>query len=176
MKTILFTAVLAAGALAGCATRESSNVYKAGEAQREQTVRFGTVDSVREVQIQGYLRAWEALPPSVERIVVLRDTPYRRTHSGACIEEAVRRREEPGQVCAIPRATALKPDPAAQAARRSTDPRVHLVDLTHYFCGPQLCYPVVGGALVHKDTTHISLAFGLTLGPYLLRAFDAQEI
>lgn len=130
----------------------------------------------REVQIEGYLQAWQALPPSVERIVVLRDTPYRRTHTGACVEQAVRRHEEPGQVCAIPRATALKTDPAAQAARRSTDPRVHLVDLTHYFCGPQLCYPVVGGALVHKDTTHISLAFGLTLGPYLLRAFDAQGI
>jgi hypothetical protein len=48
--------------------------------------------------------------------------------------------------------------------------------MTHYFCGPQLCYPVVGGALVHKDTTHISLAFGLTLGPYLLRAFDAAGV
>ena len=130
----------------------------------------------REVQIQGYLRAWHALPPSVEQIIVMRDTPYRRTHSGACIEAAMRRHEEPGQVCAIPRRMALKSDPAAQAARRSTDPRVRLVDMTHYFCGPQLCYPVVGGALVHKDNTHVSLAFGLTLGPYLLRAFDALGV
>jgi hypothetical protein len=130
----------------------------------------------REEQIRGYLEAWAGVPASVQSIVVLRDTPYRRTHTGRCIEEAVRRREEPGQVCAIPRRTALKPDPASQAARRSTDPRVHLMDLTHFFCGPQLCYPVVGGALVHKDTTHVSLAFGLTLGPYLLRAFDAAGV
>src|SRR5690349_23922104 len=51
-RLALLAAVLAA-LLAGCSTRESSNVYKAGEAQREQTVRFGTVESVRPVQIQG---------------------------------------------------------------------------------------------------------------------------
>jgi outer membrane lipoprotein SlyB len=53
--TILVTmiAAVAAGALASCATRESANVYNKHEAQREQTVRFGTVDSVRQVQIQG---------------------------------------------------------------------------------------------------------------------------
>lgn len=79
-------------------------------------------------------------------------------------------------MCAIPRRLSMKPDPAARAARRSTDPRVRLIDMTQYFCGVALCYPVVGGALVHKDTTHVSLAFGLTLGPYLLRAFDAQEV
>ncbi|MFL5844377.1 MAG: SGNH hydrolase domain-containing protein [Solirubrobacteraceae bacterium] len=127
----------------------------------------------RQVQVRGYLDAWKALPASVTRIIVIRDTPYDRTHTGDCIEQARRRHEELGQVCAVPRASALKSDPAATAARRATDPRVHLVDMTHYFCGAQLCYPVVGGALVHKDTTHISLTFGTTLGPFLLRKIDA---
>jgi hypothetical protein len=45
--------------------------------------------------------------------------------------------------------------------------------MTRWFCGRLLCYPVIGGALVHKDTTHISLTYGLTLGPYLLREIDA---
>ncbi|HVW49618.1 MULTISPECIES: glycine zipper 2TM domain-containing protein [unclassified Trinickia] len=47
-------AVLVAGSLAmtGCAYNSSSpNVYTAGQAQREQTVRFGTVESVRAVTI-----------------------------------------------------------------------------------------------------------------------------
>lgn len=127
----------------------------------------------RGAQIRGYLDAWRALPPTVQNVFVIRDTPYVRTHTGSCIEQALRRHEELGQVCAVPRRTALKSDPAARAARQSTDPRVHLVDMTDFFCGPQLCYPVIGGALVHKDTTHISLAYGLTLGPYLLRRFDA---
>jgi hypothetical protein len=127
----------------------------------------------RQVQIRGYLDAWRALPDSVQHIFVIRDTPYDRTHTGSCIEEAQRRHEELGKVCAISRKGALKSDPAATAAKRSQDPRVHLVDMTSFFCDAQLCFPVIGGALVHKDTTHISLAYGLTLGPYLLRKFDA---
>jgi hypothetical protein len=127
----------------------------------------------RAAQIRGYQDAWQGLPPSVTHVIVIRDTPYQRTHTGECIEQARRRHEELGQVCAVPRRTALKTDPAAEAARASTDPRVGLVDLTHYFCSAQLCYPVIGGALVHKDTTHMSLTYGTTLGPYLLRAVDA---
>jgi outer membrane lipoprotein SlyB len=52
VKAAVFAAALAA-ALAGCATRESDGVYGKQEVGREQTVRFGTVDSVREVTIAG---------------------------------------------------------------------------------------------------------------------------
>lgn len=46
-------AVLAVAALSGCATQQrSASVYRAGEAQREQIVRMGTVESVRDVQIE----------------------------------------------------------------------------------------------------------------------------
>jgi outer membrane lipoprotein SlyB len=48
-----FLALGALAALAGCATRESGSVYKQGEAGREQTVRFGTVESIRKVTIAG---------------------------------------------------------------------------------------------------------------------------
>ncbi|MDX6663921.1 MAG: hypothetical protein QOG68_127 [Solirubrobacteraceae bacterium] len=126
----------------------------------------------RKVQIAGYMAAWKALPDSVTNLIVIRDTPYRRGRSGDCIVRAQQRREEPGQVCAVPRSSALKSDPAATAALRVDDPRVSLVDMTHYFCSSTLCYPVIGGALVHKDTTHISLTYGLTLGPYLLRKIN----
>ena len=53
MTPRLIVVLITAAALAGCASRESANVYKSSEAQREQTVRFGTVESVRQVQIQG---------------------------------------------------------------------------------------------------------------------------
>jgi len=48
-------AVLAATTLmAGCATESNSNsVYSRAQAQREQTIRYGVVESVREVTIQG---------------------------------------------------------------------------------------------------------------------------
>ena len=52
MKTTILLAALAA-AMAGCATRESANVYGKHEAGREQTVRMATVDSVRQITIEG---------------------------------------------------------------------------------------------------------------------------
>lgn len=48
----LAMAAVAIFALAGCATQQrSGSVYRAGEAQREQTVRMATVESVREVVV-----------------------------------------------------------------------------------------------------------------------------
>jgi outer membrane lipoprotein SlyB len=48
----LGAAALAVVVLAGCATQErSASVYRAGEAQREQVVRMGTIESVREVTL-----------------------------------------------------------------------------------------------------------------------------
>jgi outer membrane lipoprotein SlyB len=51
LVTLIAGSVL--GAAAGCATRESANVYSKHETGREQTVRLATVDSVRQVKIQG---------------------------------------------------------------------------------------------------------------------------
>ena len=43
-----------------------------------------------------YLAAWRALPPSVRRVIVLRDTPKMRADTLVCVERAMRRRA-PGQ-------------------------------------------------------------------------------
>ena len=56
-------------------------------------------------------------------------------------------------------------DAAAQVGPQ----RAQVADLTGYICGKALCYPVVGGALVFKDKTHITLAFSESLGPFLDR-------
>jgi outer membrane lipoprotein SlyB len=56
MRSILLIGAfaVAAGAwLTGCASRESGSVYGRHETGREQTVRLGTVESVRQVSIQG---------------------------------------------------------------------------------------------------------------------------
>ena len=54
MRAALAAAFVASLAmLAACASRESANVYGRHETGREQTVRFATVESVRQVEIQG---------------------------------------------------------------------------------------------------------------------------
>ena len=52
------------------------------------------------------------------------------------------------------------------------DPRVELLDFTPFMCDRKQCFPVVGGALVHKDGGHMTQVFSRTLGPYLGRAVD----
>jgi len=125
--------------------------------------------SAFETAAQGYAAAWRALPASVERIVVLRDTPKVRGFTDECVERAIAAHRRAGLACAVPRAGALDPDPAFTAARRSGSRRVHAVDLTSIFCDRRRCYPVVGGALAFKDSTHLTGVFAATLGPVLLR-------
>lgn len=123
-------------------------------------------------EVAGYLAAWRAVPRSVKRIVVIRDTPVRPKGTRACVVRAIRRRANAGRACASRRTRALRPDPAADAARRAGG-RVRLVDMTRYFCSPRQCFPVVGGVLTHKDSGHITAAFGATLAPLLGRRLTA---
>jgi hypothetical protein len=122
--------------------------------------------------VEGYIDAWKAMPPTVQHIVVIRDAPRIFSDTGRCIERAVAARRNAGISCANRRRSALIRDPAVVAARRLRSPRVQVVDMTRFFCDRRTCYPVIGGALVNKDVTHLSLVFATTLGPYLLREVD----
>lgn len=118
-------------------------------------------------EVHGYLRAWRGLPRSVRRIVVIRDTPTSSTATRSCVNRAILADLPAGTECAMPRSVALRADPAAIAARRARGKRIVLVDMTRFFCSRRLCYPVIGGALVHKDNTHITATYGATLSRFL---------
>jgi len=122
--------------------------------------------------VAGFRRAWAALPPTVRRIVVIRDTPKTRADVTTCVQRAVAAGRPPGDACATDRRESLDPDPAIAAARRWPTARVRTVDLTRYFCGPHRCYPVIGGALVLRDQHHMTATYAATLGPLLLREID----
>jgi hypothetical protein len=122
-----------------------------------------------EAKTAGYLAAYEGLPASIRHVIVLRDPPHNRPSTNACVARAMEARKAPGTACQVPIATALAPDPAVEAARRLNSPRVQIIDMTPFMCDSRHCFPVIGGALVHKDTGHISTTFSKTLGPYVLR-------
>jgi SGNH domain (fused to AT3 domains) len=121
------------------------------------------------VQVGAYIAAWNALPPSVQHIVVIRDNPYTHGDVLACVEAAMAEREAAGPRCAVARSVAVKADPEAIAAQRLHSPRVQIIDLTNFFCHARECEPVIGGALVYRDATHLTRSYATTLGPYLLR-------
>ncbi len=53
MIKTLFLLLVSTALLAGCATSKSGDVYSRDQARREQTIRMGVVESVREVQMEG---------------------------------------------------------------------------------------------------------------------------
>jgi hypothetical protein len=118
--------------------------------------------------VRGYAGIWKALPVSVRHIVVIRDNPYVHPDTLACVEKAMARRVSAGPACAVRRKAALQIDPEVVAVARLHSPRAQVIDMTHFFCDRRLCYPVIGGALVYKDTTHLTRVFAATLGPFLL--------
>jgi hypothetical protein len=65
---------------------------------------------------------------------------------------------------------AFTPDAGMAAIAALHSNRYQAVDLTQYFCDGVNCFPVIGGALVYRDTLgHITPAFSKSLGPFLLR-------
>jgi hypothetical protein len=120
-------------------------------------------------KMTGYARAWRALPKSVKRIIVIRDTPKSTPDTLNCVRAAMAKHKNAGVTCALRRDEALDRDAAASAAARDASKRVKLIDMTSFFCSPSQCFPVVGGALVYKDISHLTDIFASSLGPYLLR-------
>ncbi|MDX6679385.1 MAG: hypothetical protein QOE31_3437 [Solirubrobacteraceae bacterium] len=131
-------------------------------------VRRNRATSSFETAVKGHLALWRALPASVKNIFIIRDTPYSSYAAGECVERAYADGQADAATCTRVRAQALHRAPDATAARRLRSPRVHVLDMTRYFCSTARCYQVVGGALVYKDAEHITATFARTLGPFML--------
>jgi hypothetical protein len=132
-------------------------------------------ESVMASAVGGYIAAWSAVPPSVTRIIVIRDNPRGSSRTLPCVAAVVAAGRRTTGACSLRRHHYLLPDPAVLAAHWLQSSRVQAVDLTRCFCGPRRCYPVVGGVLVYRDVSHLTLLFSRTLGPYLLRRLDAPQ-
>jgi hypothetical protein len=117
----------------------------------------------------GYRSAWGHLPSSVKWIIVLRDPPETVNPETTCVDHAMAHNENAGVRCAGTRSEDVKNDPEAAAANAAHSRHLKVINLTHYMCSRRLCFAVVGGALVHKDNTHMTSTFATTLGPYVLR-------
>ncbi len=121
----------------------------------------------------GYRATWRRVPASVRRIVVIRDTPLIGFGALQCVRRAQARKRDAGRACAVARRRAVGPDAGVVAARSMRSRGVRSIDLTRFMCDTRRCFAVVGGALAFKDGQHLTDVFATTLGPYLLRAYDA---
>jgi hypothetical protein len=127
--------------------------------------------TVLQAKVAGFTAAWATLPKSVKHIVVIRDNPGTPDATFDCVARVVAARTgSPGTACREDRDAVLPPDAAMTAVRLAHTRRVQSIDLTPYFCDQRYCFPVVGGVLVDRDFSHLSIAYARSLGPYLLRA------
>jgi hypothetical protein len=125
-------------------------------------------------QVRGHMSLWRSLPDTIRHIVVLRDTPRSSAASALCVQRQFAAGPKAAyRGCARSRRQALRTDPAVVAALRMRSPRVHAIDLSSFFCDASRCFPVIGGAAVYKDSDHMTAVYARSLGPYLLRAYDA---
>jgi peptidoglycan/LPS O-acetylase OafA/YrhL len=107
---------------------------------------------------------WSRWTRAGAKVLVLGDPPL---NSEVRAQDCVLLNPGNPVACAVDRAAAQPPDPLTLAARVSRDPKVRLIDLTDYFCDPQRCYGVIGGVAVYFDTTHLNLAYSLSLEPMI---------
>jgi hypothetical protein len=146
-------------------------VFLSSSATAEVTPASGQseADAVR----AGYRDEIGQLLRRVKRVVVIRDTPLSAPGHLRCVSKALAAGRAPGPACARARSAAVLPDPLAEAARALASSRVRVIDLTSHVCDARRCFPVVGGALVHRDESHLTPAFAATLGPYILEALGS---
>jgi hypothetical protein len=131
----------------------------------------GSGQDAHAVAVDGYRAALAALPPSVRRVIVVRDTPRSSFDMFDCVTRAMKAHQPLADACTLPRSDVLPPDPGVEAAQQLGAPRFQVIDLSDFFCDVDRCHPVVGGALVYKDISHMTTVFGTSLGPYLTSAY-----
>jgi peptidoglycan/LPS O-acetylase OafA/YrhL len=121
---------------------------------------------------EGLTADWSAWTRAGARVFVLGDPPL---NNAVRATDCVALNPHTPLACAVRRTVAQPPDPLTQAARRSKDPRVRLIDLTKYFCDRQRCYGVIGKVAVYYDGTHLNVEYSLSLAPRIAAAIGVPD-
>jgi hypothetical protein len=129
--------------------------------------------------VDGLKSTLETLRQGGGDVVLLRDTPLRKTDLNRCVARALWRGTATS-ICDTPRDEALDDGMFnAEKAMVSGMDRVHYVDTSGMFCSDANCPAVVEGKLVCRDWQHMAVPFAEGLAPQLERAIfgngrDAQ--
>ncbi|MFB9650011.1 acyltransferase family protein [Curtobacterium pusillum] len=120
--------------------------------------------SADDTVVDGLVDAWQSAADAGIPIVAIRDNPAARADVVACVGQMT---GPTTGACDTPRKEALRPFDGSEQAVARMDGAARLVDLTRYYCTDTVCPAVIGGVLVHRDATHLTNTFAVTLAPYL---------
>ncbi len=116
----------------------------------------------------GFVAQWWKLDSENIPIVAVRDNPRYDTSPSACVEALGRDAPD----CATPRADLY----AADAPYHHLDDlpqNVSFVDLSDYYCTPEICPPVLGNVLVYLDNNHVTATYLSTMATIFATAMDS---
>ncbi|MEV8339189.1 acyltransferase family protein [Leucobacter sp. NPDC077196] len=118
---------------------------------------------------RGYTERWSELPPSIHRVIAIRDTPQMVDRVLQCVSG---HGTAAADACSVSAHEALGSDPLADAAQKlsalpastqkragSASPAVEVIDMSEYFIVDDKCPPVIGGVLAFRDSHHLSWAY-----------------
>jgi len=121
-------------------------------------------ESEEDAVVGGLVQAWQAAADVGIPIVALRDNPGARPDIVACVGQMSGPTTDE---CDSSRSVGFTLfDGSEQAVARMPD-KARLIDLSRYYCTDTICPAVIGGVLVHRDRTHLTNTFAVTLAPYL---------
>lgn len=112
---------------------------------------------------KGFIDQWQKLDDAEISVVAVRDNPRMNFRVAECVEmhslgsrSCVRSREK----------IFATNDPLSSAPISG---RVHLIDLSEYFCPLDDCLPIIGNVVVYRDKHHLTSAYSKTLADPLAR-------
>lgn len=120
--------------------------------------------------VSGLQAAWSTQLSRGSRIVAVRDVPVPPRTLTDCV---ARQQLAAADKCAFPRSTALSYfDGQSEAAKGLAGATV--LDLSNVFCDASTCRPVLGNAVVYRDSSgHVTGTFAATLAPRLESALES---
>ncbi|TLW94646.1 acyltransferase [Saccharomonospora piscinae] len=108
----------------------------------------------------GYIAQWRALADADIPVVGIRDSPRFDYEPSEC----VRRHGISADRCDAPRREFLSPRPPYRDAP-GVPGGVEFLDFSDFFCGPEVCPPVIGNVLVYMDDNHVTATYLETMSP-----------
>jgi peptidoglycan/LPS O-acetylase OafA/YrhL len=93
-------------------------------------------------------------------VIAIRDTPRLPSDAPTCIENT----SAPHTECGVAREATLNDQALPDVG---SDPAIHFLDMTAYFCQGDFCPAVIGNVIVYKDSDHVTSSYMRTLSSAL---------
>lgn len=127
-----------------------------------------TGERAEELIVDGYVDAWSEVAERDLPIVVIRDTP----RPGFDVPECLARLEDaPGDCSFRASEGAVDLGRSMEIAADRTDGAV-MMDMNDLICLAEVCQPTIGGVIVYRDASHLTMTYAASLSEQFEKRID----